>query len=73
MERKIFKLFTIVIIITTTYKFIEIIPKQDEFDTHSLPLFPPQRKESKQPMVFLHIGKSGGTSFNHVMRSVAKD
>ena len=73
IERKIFKVFTIVVIIIATYKFIEVIPKQDEFDIHSLPLFPPQRKESKQPIVFLHIGKSGGTSFNDVMRRVAKD
>ena len=74
IDRKVFKVFTIiVVIIIANYKFIEIIRKQDEFDIRSLPLFPPARKESKQPLVFMHIGKSGGTSFNEVMRRVAKD
>ena len=73
IERKGFKFFTIVLIIIATYKLVDFIPEQNEFDIHSLPLFPPQRKENKQPLVFLHIGKSGGTSFNDVMRRVAKD
>ena len=67
------KVFTLVIILISTYKLIEIIPKEDEFDIHSLLVFPPDRKESKLPLVFLHIGKSGGTSFNEVMRRVAKE
>ena len=73
IERKVLKVFAIVVIIIATYKFIEIIHKQEEFDIRSLPLFPPNRNESKQPLVFLHIGKSGGTSINEVMRRVAKD
>ena len=72
-KRKAFKVFTIVIIIIAAYKFLKIIPTQDEFDIHSLSLFPPDRKESKQPLVFLHIGKCGGTSFDVVMRRAAKD
>ena len=72
-KRKAFKVFTISIIIIAAYKFIKIILKQNEFDISSLSLFPPDRKESKQPLVFLHIGKCGGTSFDVVMGRAAKD
>ena len=72
-KRKGFKVFTIAIIIFITYKLRETIPKQDEFESHSLSLFPPDRKESKHPLVFLHIGKCGGTSFDVVMGRAAKD
>ena len=71
--RKEFKVFAIIVIIIATFKLTDIIPKQDEFDIHSVPLFPPYRKESKQPLVFLHIGKTGGTSFDDLMSRVAKD
>ena len=55
IERKGFKIFTVVIILIATYKFIEMIPKEDEFDIHSLSVFPPDRKEIKQPFIFLYI------------------
>ena len=71
--RKQFKIFAIVVIIIATFKLADIIPKQDELHIHSLTLFPPDRRESKQPLVFLHIGKTGGTSFDDVMSRVAKD
>ena len=71
--RKELIVLAILVIIIATFKLTDIIPRQDEFDIHSLSLFPPDRKESKQPLVFLHISKCGGTSFDDVMSRVAKD
>ena len=46
IEGKLFKVFTIVVIIIATYTFIEIILKQDEYEIHSLSLFPTDRKKA---------------------------
>ena len=73
-KRKSFKLVAITTIVMAVYIILHFIPEQDNFNVQFLTLFPPDKMDTvNQPLVFLHIGKCGGTSFDNVMRRAAKD
>ena len=71
-KTKEIKVLTIMVITIAFFIFIPKIPKKHELDFKSLSLFPPDKKDNKHPIVFLHIGKCGGTSFDFAMWRASK-